>query len=181
MGYDDGGVLTEAVRRRPYSVILFDEIEKAHPDFSDILLQILDDGRLTDNKGRTINFKNTVIMLTSNSKNPEMDFKPEVLGRLDARLVYNGLDKSVMENLVQKQISLLSKRLADKNINIEFDTKTVKHLSELGHDEKYGARPLQSTFNRLVIRPLSKYILGSDLSEKNIKVGLKNDELIFEI
>jgi ATP-dependent Clp protease ATP-binding subunit ClpB len=105
VGYDDGGVLTEAVRRKPYSVILFDEVEKAHPDFSDILLQVLDDGRLTDNKGRTINFKNTVIFLTSNSKNPEMDFKPEVLGRLDAVLNYNALDKSVMSELVENKFN----------------------------------------------------------------------------
>jgi ATP-dependent Clp protease ATP-binding subunit ClpB len=99
IGYDDGGTLTEAVRRQPYSVILFDEIEKAHYNFSDILLQILDDGRLTDNKGRIINFKNTIIILTTNAVNIEQSFKPEVLGRLDAILVYNQLDRSVMKIL----------------------------------------------------------------------------------
>lgn len=179
VGYDEGGVLTEAVRRHPYSVILFDEIEKAHPDFSDILLQILDDGRLTDNKGRTINFKNTVIMLTSNSKNSEMDFKPEVLGRLDARLNYNPLDKGVMTNLVQKQIKLLKKRIKNSEMKLEFTDEAIKHLAEVGFDEKFGARPLQSVFNRLVIRPLSKKILVGD-EELNIKVDVKDNEIILE-
>jgi ATP-dependent Clp protease ATP-binding subunit ClpB len=179
VGYDEGGVLTEAVRRHPYSVILFDEIEKAHPDFSDILLQILDDGRLTDNKGRTINFKNTVIMLTSNSKNPEMDFKPEVLGRLDARLNYNALDESVMTNLVEKQIKLLKKRMKNSDIKVEFTDKAINHLAEVGFDEKFGARPLQSVFNRLVIRPLSKKILVGD-KELSIKVDVKDSEIVLE-
>src|SRR5690606_30675603 len=140
IGYDDGGVLTEAVRRRPYSVVLFDEIEKAHPDFSDILLQILDDGRLTDNKGRTISFKNTIILLTSNSKNIEYDFKPEVLGRLDGILNYNPLSRDVMTNLVEKQIKLLNLRLKTQNVELDFTTKAVEHLAEVGYDEKFGAR-----------------------------------------
>jgi ATP-dependent Clp protease ATP-binding subunit ClpB len=177
VGYDDGGVLTEAVRRHPYSVILFDEIEKAHPDFSDILLQILDDGRLTDNKGRTINFKNTVILLTSNSKNPKGDFKPEVLGRLDSNLNFKALDKSVMVNLVNKQISLLKARIKNQNIEVEFSADVIKHLAEIGFDENYGARPLQSTFNRLVIRPLSKKILSGE-EELNLKVDMKDNELV---
>lgn len=181
VGYDEGGVLTEAVRRKPYSVILFDEIEKAHSDFSDILLQILDDGRLTDNRGRTINFKNTIIMLTSNSKNPQMDFKPEVLGRLDSILNYNALDKGVMINLVEKQIKLLSKRIKSQNFKVSFSKEAKDHLAEVGFDEKFGARPLQNVFNRLVIRPLSKKILAGSLDENSvINIDLKNNELVIE-
>ena len=177
VGYDEGGVLTEAVRRHPYSVVLFDEIEKAHPDFSDILLQILDDGRLTDNKGRTINFKNTIIILTTNSKDPERDFKPEVLGRLDARLEYKPLGKNVMANLVEKQIKLLQSRLKSKKMEIEFSQDAKNKLAELGYDEKFGARPLQSVFNRLVIRPLSKFILKGEEGTGAVSVTLKDDQI----
>ncbi len=166
VGYDDGGILTEAIRRKPYSVVLFDEIEKAHPDFSDILLQILDDGRLTDNKGRVINFKNTVIFLTSNSKNVEADFKPEVLGRLDSIIDFKALDKSVMKSLVEKQIIQLAQRLKSKKIEVNFTEKAISHIAELGFSDKYGARPLQSTFNRLIIRPLSKLILAGEPKSK---------------
>ena len=177
VGYDDGGVLTEAVRRKPYSVVLFDEIEKAHPDFSDILLQILDDGRLTDNKGRTINFKNTIILLTTNSKNPELDFKPEVLGRLDSNLEFNSLGKSVMSSLVHKQMKLLENRIKGQKFTVNFSENAISHLAELGYDEKYGARPLQSVFNRLVIRPLSKMILTGKLEDKSVFIDLVGDKL----
>ncbi|MDD0853081.1 AAA family ATPase [Halobacteriovorax sp. GB3] len=163
IGHDDGGILTEAVRRKPYSVILFDEIEKAHFDFSDILLQILDDGRLTDNKGRTIDFKNTIILLTTNSKNIEHDFKPEVLGRLDAVLDYHELDESIMESLVLKQVKLLNERLSSKEVSIELDECSLKEIALKGHDPRFGARPLQSVFNKLVTRPLSKLILKDEL------------------
>lgn len=170
VGYDEGGVLTEAVRRKPYSVILFDEIEKAHRDFSDILLQILDDGRLTDNKGRVIDFKNTIILLTTNSKNIEEDFKPEVLGRLDAVLEYNALDKNVMTNLIDKQLKLLNERLLSKKIKVELSGTTREKLAQLGYDSRYGARPLQSVFNREVIRPLSKKVLEGEISQGQITV-----------
>ncbi len=177
VGYDEGGVLTEAVRRKPYSVILFDEIEKAHPDFADILLQILDDGRLTDNKGRTINFKNTILMLTSNSKNPQSDFKPEVLGRLDAILTFHKLDRKVMTELVNKQIKLLNERLKSKNASVVFTKEATEHLAEVGFDENYGARPLQTTFNRLVIRPLSKRVLDGSFNEGIYTIDYKDGEL----
>jgi ATP-dependent Clp protease ATP-binding subunit ClpB len=165
VGYDEGGVLTEAVRRRPYSVILFDEIEKAHRDFADILLQILDDGRLTDNKGRTINFKNTIILLTSNSKNIELDFKPEVLGRLDGVLTYNSLDSRVLERLVEKQIKLLNERLKDKNVTVDLEPEVKSEIMNAGHDPQYGARPLASVFNKLIIRPLSRNLLRDGINE----------------
>ncbi len=165
VGYEEGGILTEAVRRKPYAVVLFDEIEKAHPDFSDILLQILDDGRLTDNKGRTINFKNTIILMTSNSKNPKEEFKPEVLGRLDAVLTYHALDISIMKQLIDKQVKLLNERLKSKKVTLKLDAKAYKTLEVQGFDHQYGARPLNSVFQKLVTRPLSKKVLEGNLKE----------------
>ncbi len=163
VGYEEGGVLTEAIRRKPYSVILFDEVEKAHRDFSDILLQILDDGRLTDNKGRVIDFKNTIILITTNSKNIEHDFKPEVLGRLDAILTYKSLDHLIMKNLIDKQIQMLNERLAAKNVHISLDEKTIDEIAKKGYDPRFGARPLQSVFNQFISRPLSRKILEGNL------------------
>jgi ATP-dependent Clp protease ATP-binding subunit ClpB len=163
VGYEEGGVLTEAIRRKPYAVVLFDEIEKAHPDFADILLQILDDGRLTDNKGRTVNFKNTIVMMTSNTKNPKEDFKPEVLGRIDAVLTFHGLDKRVMRQLVDKQLRLLNERLKAKKVVLKLDKKAYETLEDQGFDFHYGARPLNGVFQRLVTRPLSKKILEGNL------------------
>ncbi len=179
VGYDDGGILTEAVRRRPYSVILFDEIEKAHPDFADILLQILDDGRLTDNKGRTISFKSTIVALTTNSKNPQQDFKPEVLGRLDAILDYHSLDKSIMQNLVAKQTEMLNERLRDKKLQVNLSQEVVAQLCERGYDERYGARPLASVFSRLVTRPLSHQLLKDELKEGVIEAKWEDGKVIF--
>lgn len=169
VGYEEGGVLTEAIRRKPYSVILFDEVEKAHRDFSDILLQILDDGRLTDNKGRTIDFKNTIILITTNSKDLEGDFKPEVLGRLDAMLAYNSLDSSVMTNLIDKQVKMLNERLESKELVVELDQKVYEELAKRGYDPRFGARPLQSVFSQIVTRPLSKKILEGHLEKGQLK------------
>jgi len=177
VGYENGGALTEAVRRKPYSLILFDEIEKAHPDFADILLQILDDGRLTDNHGRTIDFKNTVIFLTTNSQNVEQDFKPEVLGRLDSILSYESLNESTMKNLVEKQINLLNQRLASKNTSVELDQEIINKLCTQGYSPDYGARPLHNIFNKLVIRPLSKMLVSGDLSEGKLFLELKDGEV----
>lgn len=178
VGYDDGGVLTEAVRRKPYSVILFDEIEKAHPDFSDILLQILDDGRLTDNKGRTINFKNTIIFMTTNSKNLSVDFKPEVLGRIDAKLEYHSLGNEVMESLINKQLSLLNSRLKAKNIHVELEKDLVEALKTRGYSPEFGARPLQSVFTKLVTRELSRKLVTGELEEGDYHLNLKDDQLV---
>ncbi len=177
VGYEEGGVLTEAVRRKPYSVILFDEIEKAHPDFADILLQILDDGRLTDNKGRVVNFKNTIVMMTSNSKNPKEDFKPEVLGRIDAVLNFHGLDKSVMKQLVDKQVKLLNERLKSKKVVLRLDKKAYATLEEQGFDFQYGARPLNGVFQRLVTRPLSKKILEGNLQGGELMMTWNGQEM----
>ena len=180
VGYEEGGVLTEAIRRKPYSVVLFDEIEKAHPDFADILLQILDDGRLTDNKGRVVNFKNTIIMMTSNSKNPKEDFKPEVLGRMDAILNFHALDKSVMKQLIDKQVKLLNDRLKTKKVQLQLDSKAYETLEEQGFDYQYGARPLNGVFQKLVTRPLSKRILGGNLHEGDLKMSWNGQEMVLE-
>tara|TARA_R110000868_G_scaffold159516_17_gene388454 strand:- start:8718 stop:11078 length:2361 start_codon:yes stop_codon:yes gene_type:complete len=168
VGYDEGGALTEAIRRRPYAVILFDEIEKAHKDFADILLQILDDGRLTDNKGRTVSFRNTVILTTTNSKDIESDFKPEVLGRLDAVLEYSSLGPEIMHDLIAKQVRLLNERLADKKIKIELEPEVYEQLTERGYDPRYGARPLASVFNKLIVRPLAKTMLAHHSSQSHL-------------
>lgn len=175
VGYDEGGVLTEAIRRKPYAVILFDEVEKAHRDFSDILLQILDDGRLTDNKGRTIDFKNTIIILTTNSKDLEGDFKPEVLGRLDSMLTYNSLDESIMASLIDKQVKLLNERLHQKELIIELDPSVVHELAKRGYDPRFGARPLQSVFSQLITRPLSKKVLEGLLTKGTLKASWRDN------
>jgi len=177
VGYEDGGVLTEAIRRKPYSVILFDEIEKSHPDFADILLQILDDGRLTDNKGRTINFRNTIILLTTNSHDIERDFKAEVLGRLDGVLSYSSLDQSVMGSLINKQLVMLNERLKSKRISLEIGSAMMDNIASQGYDERYGARPLNAVFNRLITRPLAKQLLSGNLQEGHFILGLEQGEL----
>jgi ATP-dependent Clp protease ATP-binding subunit ClpB len=179
VGYEEGGILTEAIRRKPYSVVLFDEVEKAHPDFSDILLQILDEGRLTDNRGRTINFKNTIVILTTNSKNVESDFKPEVLGRLDAILTYKSLDASIMEKLIEKQVKLLNERLKVKGIILTLSESTERLLTEQGFDPKFGARPLGSVFNRIVNRPLAIQILSGAIGEGTYKADWEGDQISF--
>lgn len=179
VGYEKGGVLTEAVRRSPYSVLLFDEIEKAHPDFSDILLQILDDGRLTDTQGRTVNFKNTVIFITSNVPNHEEFFKPEVIGRLDSILYYKHLDEKAMAALVDREMENLNEKLSSREIHVDLDEEFKQSIRNIGIDERYGARPLKTAFNRMVIRPLSKIILsnptlhGNYLLRKDEKNNLK--------
>lgn len=163
VGYEEGGILTEAIRRKPYAVILFDEVEKAHHDFSDILLQILDDGRLTDNKGRTIDFRNTIILITTNSKNIEADFKPEVIGRLDALLTYKSLDQSIMKNLIDRQVMMLNLRLEGKNLQIKLNDRSYEEIAKRGYDPRFGARPLQSVFGQVITRPLSKKLLAGEL------------------
>lgn len=180
IGHEQGGILTEAIRRAPYSVILFDEIEKAHQDFADILLQILDDGRLTDNKGRTISFKNTIVFMTSNSRDLQRDFKPEVLGRIDAIVDYQELGEEIMHQLVEKELIKLNERVKDRSIQICLDKKMIDYLCQYGHDSKYGARPLAGLFNRMVARPLAKIFLQSDSVEQNkLWLSVQDGETIF--
>ena len=185
VGYEEGGQLTEAVKRRPYSLILLDEIEKAHPDVFNVLLQILDDGRLTDGKGRTVDFRNTLIIMTSNlgsqvvkelsrdyaamerevRKVLEASFKPEFLNRVDEVIIFKPLTKEDILRIVDLQIGLLEKRLADRKIRIEVSRQARELLAERGYDPVYGARPLKRTIQRDIQNPLAMKILAGDYRE----------------
>ncbi|HEY0182184.1 MAG TPA: AAA family ATPase, partial [Rhodopila sp.] len=187
VGYDEGGVLTEAVRRRPYQVILFDEVEKAHEDVFNILLQVLDDGRLTDGQGRTVDFKNTIIVLTSNlgsevlaqQKEGEptamvqgqvmaivrQHFRPEFLNRLDEIVLFRRLQRSDMASIVEIQLASLRKLLADRKIGIELDRSALDWLAAEGYDSTYGARPLKRVIQRSLQNPLAGLILEGGVKE----------------
>ncbi len=204
VGYEEGGQLTEAVRRRPYSVILFDEIEKAHSDVFNILLQILDDGRLTDSKGRTVDFKNTVLIMTSNlgsreiqsaQANPLADrnvrddvlevlrnyFKPEFLNRIDDIVVFNQLTKIEIERIIDVQLEKLRKTLAERGIEIALDASALKLLSDEGYDPNFGARPLKRAIQTLIQNPLAVKLLKSEiLSGQMVNVSAENGELVFK-
>ncbi|HKN48278.1 MAG TPA: ATP-dependent chaperone ClpB [Candidatus Polarisedimenticolia bacterium] len=180
VGYDEGGQLTEAVRRRPYSVVLFDEIEKAHPDVFNALLQILEDGRLTDGKGRIVDFRNTLIVMTSNlagamiieddGKDPKRlrrlvedelrrHFKPEFLNRIDEVVLFNRLSREDLLRVVDIQAARLARRLEERGVTLEISPRLRAHLAEVGYDPQYGARPLKRTLQRLVLDPLARRIL----------------------
>lgn len=191
VGYDEGGVLTEAVRRRPYQVILFDEVEKAHPDVFNVLLQVLDDGRLTDGQGRTVDFKNTFLIMTSNLGTGEKIkdvremlktfFKPEFINRLDEVIVFKSLNKQEIKNIVRIQISHLQKRLEDKHIFLELTDDAQDLLADLGYDKDYGARPLKRLIEQMITNPLSLLILEGKIKEgTHIRVIRKNDDIRFE-
>jgi ATP-dependent Clp protease ATP-binding subunit ClpB len=203
VGYDQGGVLTEAVRRRPYSVILFDEIEKAHPDVFNVLLQVLDDGRLTDGQGRTVDFSNAIIILTSNigakyltelkegestekardSVMAEVNalFKPEFLNRLDDIILFNRLSKAVMGDIVEIQLAGLDKLLKERGLTLEISDDAKKWLGEKGYDPIYGARPLKRVIRRELQNKLASLILKDQLQEGDtLKAKLKDGEIYLE-
>ncbi|MFP4532841.1 MAG: ATP-dependent chaperone ClpB [Desulfobacterales bacterium] len=203
VGYEEGGYLTEAVRRRPYSVVLFDEIEKAHPDVFNALLQILDDGRMTDGQGKTVDFKNTLIIMTSNvgshllqeyseSRRKEMEdqvmqalranFKPEFLNRIDETIIFHNLSHEQIRSIVDIQMTYLQKRLAEKNIELELADEAKDMLAERGFDPVYGARPLKRTIQQYIENPLSMAILKGDIPEySRIRAKLENDAIGFEL
>lgn len=192
VGYDEGGQLTEAVRRRPYSVILFDEVEKAHPDVFNVLLQVLDDGRLTDGQGRVVDFKNTIIIMTSNlgsdlildaSQNPDEDkeklqknidlllktkFRPEFLNRIDEIVMFNSLQFENIKDIVLLQLKRVEKRLEDRKLTIEFSKDAVDFIADEGYDPSFGARPVKRAIQTLVENPVSKLILDGKFQEKDI-------------
>ena len=201
VGYDEGGVLTEAVRRRPYQVILFDEVEKAHPDVFNVLLQVLDDGVLTDGQGRTVDFKNTLIILTSNlgaqalSQLPEgaessaareqvmaavrAHFRPEFLNRLDEIIIFHRLSRANMDGIVAIQMLGLEKRLADRKIVLDLDDAARKWLADEGYDPVFGARPLKRVIQRSLQNPLAEMLLGGEvLDGQTVKVSAGPDGLI---
>ena len=210
VGYDEGGQLTEAVRRKPYSVVLFDEIEKAHPDVFNILLQVLDDGRLTDNKGRMVNFKNTIIIMTSNmgshvirdnfskmtSNNHEetiertkvevlemlkQTIRPEFLNRIDEIIMFSPLNEKEIEEIVGLQIKSIKKMLAVAGVSLDVTTKALHFLAKEGYDPEFGARPVKRVLQRLVLNQLSKDILGQKVDkDRPIIVDIENDNLIFK-
>ena len=210
VGYDEGGQLTEAVRRRPYSVVLFDEVEKAHPDVFNVLLQVLDDGRLTDGQGRVVDFKNTIIIMTSNlgselildaaedkssekSENvpPEVrakidellkaHFRPEFLNRIDEIVMFQKLGKDCIGGIVKIQLARVSKRLEDRRIGIDFDSKAIYFLCDKGYDPAFGARPVKRAVQTWVENPLSKELLAGKFAEgAKIKVSSDGTKLLFE-
>ncbi len=201
VGYDEGGALTEKIRRQPYSVILFDEIEKGHPDVLNILLQILDDGRLTDGKGRLVNFRNTVLILTSNlgsdvilqADDPTDEdtgrklntilhatFRPEFLNRVDEIVIFNRLSREVMTDIVDIQLKTVRERLQQQGIELHLDEAAHKLLAELGYDTRFGARPLKRIIQKILLNPISKMILeGRYIEKKKVCVSADSEKLIF--
>jgi ATP-dependent Clp protease ATP-binding subunit ClpB len=209
VGYDEGGQLTEAIRRRPYSVVLFDEIEKAHPDVFNIFLQILDDGRLTDGQGRTVDFKNTIVIMTSNIGSHRIlehrgafsgadyavmratvldelrqHFRPEFLNRIDEIIVFHALSEEQLEHIVDIQLQRLRKRLAERRITLELDEAAKRHIVKVGYDPNYGARPLKRTIQKELETPLGRKILGGEINDGDaVKVGFNDirGELTFSV
>jgi ATP-dependent Clp protease ATP-binding subunit ClpB len=209
VGYDEGGQLTEAVRKRPYSIILLDEIEKAHPDVFNILLQVLDDGRLTDNKGRTANFKNTIIIMTSNmgagliqenfsqmtddnafdvifdTKDQLLEMlkktiRPEFLNRIDEVIMFRPLSRNEIRKVVDIQFDILKSRLLENGIHVEAEPGVLDYLSEKGYDPAFGARPLKRVIQQKVMNPLSKEILAGHINKDNvIMLTLEDSEIKF--
>ncbi|HEX9141160.1 MAG TPA: AAA family ATPase, partial [Gaiellaceae bacterium] len=184
VGYEEGGQLTEAVRRRPYSVILLDEIEKAHNEVFDVLLQILDDGRLTDGQGRTVDFRNTVLIMTSNLRSLEQMrevFRPEFLNRIDEIVEFKPLTKDQLGQIVELQLERLRVRLAERGIELELTDEAKHVLAEAGWDPTYGARPLKRAIQRLIENPLALRLLEGDFGEGDaVRVDARDGELVFE-
>ncbi|HUM65630.1 MAG TPA: AAA family ATPase [Chitinophagaceae bacterium] len=209
VGYDEGGQLTEAVRRKPYSVVLLDEIEKAHPDVWNVMLQVLDDGRLTDNKGRTVNFKNTIIIMTSNigshliqdafdniteadveqasekAKTEVMNLlrqtiRPEFLNRVDEIIMFQPLMKKEIRSIVNIQLNSLKNLLAENGIDIQFTDYALDFLAEQGFDPQFGARPLKRVIQKEIVNPMSKRILAGDIDKSHpVLVDVFDNTVVF--
>ena len=182
VGYDEGGQLTEAVRRKPYSVVLFDEIEKAHPDVFNILLQVLDDGRLTDNKGRTANFKNTIIIMTSNATREQLrsTMRPEFLNRIDEIITFTPLTKEQIADVVRLQMKKVTDMLAPQGIQLECTPQAIAYLAEEGYDPEFGARPVKRAIQQFVLNDLSKKILADEVDRaKPIIIDEFGEGLVF--
>ena len=202
VGYGEGGVLTEAVRRKPYSVVLLDEVEKAHPEVFDILLQVLDDGRLTDGQGRTVDFKNTVIVMTSNLGSHlimqmagqdsalirdavwaevKQHFRPEFLNRIDESVVFHALDAAHIENIARIQLQVLASRVQKMDMQLEVSPAALSELAKVGFDPVFGARPLKRAIQQRIENPVSKLILQGRFGPKDIiPVDWVQGEFTFE-
>jgi len=203
VGYEDGGQLSEAVRRHPYSVVLLDEVEKAHPDVFNILLQVLDDGRITDSQGHRVDFRNTVVIMTSNigsdhilelagddARYDEMrilvlkalqkQFRPEFLNRVDDLILFHSLQKSELQKIVALQIQRVQRRLADQKIGLAISNDAINYIAESGYDPVYGARPLKRAIQRLLENPIATKILETTFTEGSIiQADLQDGALIF--
>jgi len=200
VGYDEGGALTEAVRRRPYQVVLFDEVEKAHPDVFNILLQVLDDGRLTDGQGRVVDFRNTLIVMTSNlgsdilvnmTDDADMEvvrpmvldvvrkhFRPEFLNRIDEMILFHRLDAAHMHDIVRIQLKGLEKLMKDRQMTLSIDDAALNFLAERGFDPAYGARPLKRVIQKLLVDGIARKILAGDFGDGDvIHVGFDGEDL----
>ena len=185
VGYDEGGQLTEAVRRRPYSVVLLDEIEKAHPDVFNTLLQVMDDGRLTDGQGRTVSFKNTVLIMTSNipggRAGVEAYFKPEFINRLDDIVEFHSLTREQISEIVDLQVEQLVRRVRERDIEIELTDMARTLLGNLGYDPTYGARPLKRVIQKRLVDPLALAILEGRFGPGDtVRVDAADGEIVFE-
>jgi hypothetical protein len=206
VGYDEGGQLTEAVRRKPYSVVLFDEIEKAHPDVFNILLQVLDDGRITDSQGRTVDFKNTIIILTSNlgssylldginedgeisehakeqvSALLKQSFRPEFLNRLDEIVYYKPLTRADVSKIIDLLVDGLAGRLAERQIGLEITPAAKELIAENGYDPVYGARPLKRYLQSKIETMIARTMIAEDLESGNvIEVGVENEDFVVRV
>jgi ATP-dependent Clp protease ATP-binding subunit ClpB len=183
VGYDEGGQLTEAVRRRPYCVVLLDEIEKAHAEVFDVLLQVLDDGRLTDGQGRTVDFRNAVLIMTSNIRSAEAmrdHFRPEFLNRIDEIVEFRPLSREQLASIVDRQLGRLRRRLGDRGLALELTDAAKETIAEAGWDPTYGARPLKRAIQRLLENPLALRLLEGDFGEGDtIRVDAQNGDLVF--
>ena len=204
VGYDEGGQLTEAVRRKPYAVILFDEIEKAHPDVFNVLLQVLDDGRITDSQGRTVDFKNTIIIMTSNLGSrfllegvtgdtiPEgvresvmadvrKAFRPEFLNRIDETILFKPLTLEEITTIVDLLLADLNKRLADRRVTVALDKKAKEWAAEKGYDPVFGARPLKRFLQRNIETKLARALISGEIAEgAEVKFAVKDDALVMK-
>jgi len=200
VGYDEGGALTEAIRRRPYQVVLFDEVEKAHPDVFNVLLQVLDDGRLTDGQGRTVDFRNALIIMTSNlgseylanladgddveTARPAVmevvrrQFRPEFLNRIDEIILFKRLGRAEMDNIVRIQLKRVEKLLSDRQMALALDDGALHWLAERGYDPVYGARPLKRVIQKELVDPIARKLLAGELEDGQlIEVGASGDGL----
>ena len=183
IGYEEGGQLTEAVRRKPYSVVLFDEIEKAHPDVFNTLLQVLDDGRLTDNKGRVVNFKNTIIIMTSNAQREQLRsiFRPEFLNRIDDIITFSPLNEAEIQQIVRLQVDKVVKMVAQNGITLNVTDDAIALIAKAGFDPQFGARPVKRAIQDKLLNELSKRIISGEIDhEKPVAVKVQGDELAFE-
>ncbi len=184
VGYEEGGQLTEAVRRRPYSVVLLDEIEKAHQDVFHILLQVLDDGRLTDGQGRTVDFKNTIVIMTSNAQRDELPrlFRPEFLNRIDEIIVFHRLSEDELKKIVEIQLQTLRARLKDRRIELELSDGARQHLVSVGYDPAFGARPLKRAIQREIETPIARMLVAGEVRDgQKIRVTEREHSLKFEV